>query len=212
MKLIELFESTVFKENDEQDINKLIFDTSRSSGIKGRIIGRVVDHKDEITPASQLRLFMLFRPDPNEPLVKINLDEILWGPIEGQINGTIRTSGLSLLFMYDEGVFTNQMIKTQIQKIALDIYHAAIPLIKQYYIKSECINNGSNPLNYIKLAATVCGKESEFKKLVNNLVSEEYRRLEDEGRKLNNIQSKTDFNRALETHTKKIEQTLNKMM
>jgi hypothetical protein len=69
---------------EQTDINQLIAQAKRNDPNLGRLVHSVTNSLalgQELTAVSEMRLFMLFRPLPGEPLVSHTADPVTWGPI-----------------------------------------------------------------------------------------------------------------------------------
>lgn len=163
-----------------------------------------------LSGASELKLFMLFRPRTGEPLVSHTADPGL-GPRKHSVNFTMAFAGFRLFLMASNHVFKKPAVVRNIRELAEKTMNEALPLVEKYIVRADRWKK-SNSQYRITIVAEVAGMLPQLKHTVNTVVGEEYRRLERVGREINNISDPAEARQALANHSRELQDTLEKIM
>lgn len=206
--------------DNDTNIDKVIQSTtkesmSRSGPTDGRTENSFYDyvihhHIDKINDKSRLHLFKLFLPNPLDlfryeakPYVDYFEKD---GPKSNKVTFDYYIPGIYLFDFYNKGVFRTPKQKKLVVDLAKKTMTQALPIVKQY-VATATVFKGA-PLI---LTAKIAGMESQLAKVLRDTLGTEYRRLQDEGRKINQIKDYREQQEALKKHSWDISNIVSKM-
>jgi hypothetical protein len=169
-------------------------------------------HIDKINDKSRMHLFKLFSPESDD-LFKYDVTPYVDyfeknnGTKPDKVNFYYRIPGIYLFDFYNKGVFKTPKQKKLVVDLAKKTIAQALPVVKQYVVAATSFN-----IKPLILTAKIAGMESQLTKILRDGLGAEYRRLQDEGRKINQIKDYKEQKVALKKHSQDISNILSKML
>jgi hypothetical protein len=130
-----------------------------------------------------------------------------WGEsVPDRIDFVYGIPALKLFELSDQGFFVDPIHKAKIKKLAAAVVKTALPVLKKYVVQAVSLD-----LSPISLAAKIADRSDAVNSLIKNTLGAEYRRLEKEGQKINQLSDQNQIRRAIEQHSEQLTDLLKKI-
>ena len=165
-------------------------------------------HLDKLSPQARAHLFKLYAPDPSLPAFRYSVEPTYkFGEHEPDtVEFHHGIPALRLFRLYKRGAFTDPRQEKAIVALARRAVKQALPIIRDNIVQARRCD-----LSDVQLAADIAGMSTDLSAVIRNTIGAEYRRLETQGREINNIKDARERQRAIERHTERLTSLLSKI-
>jgi hypothetical protein len=190
--------------DDNMDINRVILSStkedfySNNKNFKKYIL---MHYGKQLSKSAQTHLFNMYYPKNQDEVFEYEFTkrpfEYNYVPDEGMLYIYFPRKIFSL---YEDGIIRDPELISKLKVLANKIVSKALPIIEKYLPISE--NNGDSKVVYY--LAKLCGKENAY----TSIFAKYYKKLEVEGRALNNIKDPEEKKKAMRVHVEKIKRLM----
>jgi hypothetical protein len=164
-------------------------------------------HMHDLSDASRNHMFKLLKPRAGEPVFKYVVEpHVRWGDTTDGVDVHYATPALSLFDYYNQGLFVSATHVNAIRKLAREVWHQMVPMLKVHLVHAERLDMGM-----IRMVAQIARTETELNQILRDTVGAEYHRLQQVGREINQIPDAQARARAIQDHTQALTDLLRKI-